>query len=57
MQEVSVEGDAKPITVDVRFDPKVTNARRIASTAKRALEQDSGDNAFVKVVFEQDKGQ
>lgn len=57
MQEVSVEADARPITVDVRFDPKVTNARRIASTAKRALEQDSGDNVLVKVVLEEEKGQ
>jgi len=53
---VNVEGDARPITIDLRFDPKVTNVRRIASTAKRALEQDSSNNALVKVVFEKDKG-
>lgn len=55
MQEVSVEGDAKPITVDVRFDPKVTNAQIIAAVAKRALEKDAADNAVVKVVFEREQ--
>ncbi len=56
MQEVSVEGDAKPITVDVRFDPKVTNAQIIAAVAKRALEKDAADHAMIKVVFEKEQG-
>ena len=56
MQEVSVKGDAKPITIGVRFDPKVASVKRIASTAKRALEQDAANRAPVKVVFEREKG-
>ena len=55
MQEVSVEGDAKPITVDVRFDPNVTNAQIIAAVAKRALENDAADHAMIKVVFEKEQ--
>lgn len=56
MLEASVEGDGKPVTIDVRFDPKVTNVKRIGSTAKRVLEQDASNNGAVKVVFAEDKG-
>jgi len=38
----------KPITIDVRFDPKATNVRRIASAAKRALEQDATNALWSK---------
>jgi len=56
VQEVRVEGDAKPITVNVRFDPNVTNAQVIAAVAKRALEKDAADHAMIKVVFEKEQG-
>jgi hypothetical protein len=56
VQDASVEGDARTITVDVQFDPNVTNAQIIAAVAKRALEKDAADHAMIKVVFEKDQG-
>ncbi len=56
VQQVTVEDDVKPVTVDVHFDPNVTNARIIANAARRALEKEATDNATIKVVFEKDQG-
>lgn len=55
VQQVTVKDDVKPVTVDVHFDPNVTNARIIATVAKRALEKEATDNAVIKVVFEKDQ--
>lgn len=56
VQQVTVRDDVKPVTVDAHFDPHVTNARIIATVAKRALEKEATDNAVIKVVFENDQG-
>lgn len=50
-----VKGDARTVTIDVRFDPKAISVRRIASTAK-PLEQDASNNGVVRVLFEAEKG-
>lgn len=56
VQQVTVKDDVKPVTVDVHFDPNVTNARIIAMVAKRALEKEATDNAVIRVVFEKEQG-
>lgn len=51
VQQVTVKDDVKPVTVEVYFDPNLTNTRMIGNLAKRALENEAGDNAVVKLVF------
>lgn len=47
-------GDEKPVTVAVRFDPRVTSAKRLGLVARRALESDPRNRAAVKITYQRE---